>query len=183
MPELHFEIDTGDFLRNLVGQFRAMRDASLAAMEESADSMVQMIKDNLSNSTPGGRIYYFRTSRGASEKHFPLTTKKTKFGTHIASAGGQPPARLSGDLIESISHRTFFSHGHTRVISEIYSNLAYAYYLEYGAVVGGHGGFPQSYMEPRPFMAPIIFSPSANYNMLLLVRAAMERAGHAYGAR
>ena len=47
MPELHFEINTGSFVKNLVGQFRAMRDASLAALIEGSDYMIEKMRDNL----------------------------------------------------------------------------------------------------------------------------------------
>jgi hypothetical protein len=177
--ELRFTIETGDYVKNLVGTWRAMRDAALASIDESADIFIEMMQDYIEDSSPSGREYFFRTSAGAGQLRFPLTTKKTTHGTHIASAPGEPPAVLSGSLLVSLRKRVFFSRGHTRVIAEIYSDVSYAYYLEYGTVRTGFGG-P---IAPRPFMAPIIFSSRANYLMLRRVRAAMERAGQGYGAR
>lgn len=111
MPGLSFTIDTSRFVRNLVGQFRAMRDASLYAIDESADEFIDEMKKRIQRSPPTGRLYYFRTHLMRQEKKWPLTEKKTKYGTYIASERDNPPRILSGQLFRSFSKRTFFSRG------------------------------------------------------------------------
>lgn len=173
MPELRFEIDTSRYIRNLVGQFRAMRDASLYAIDESADEFIDEMRKRIEDSSPSGRTYFHRGD-------FKLSEKPMKGGIpHIASAPGEPPAILSGDLLRSFSKRTFFSRGHTRIISYIENHAPYALYLEYGTSKTGWGG-P---IDPRPFMTPVIYSAELNHRMLTRVRRVMEAAGQAYGAR
>lgn len=179
MPELRFDIHTGEYIRNLVGQYRAMKYAALEAISQGAEMMIRRMQDYIRSTSPSGRIYWYRTSLGSAQKHFPLTTKPTKYGTHIASAPGDPPAELSGDLLNSLEYRAFLSRGHTRIVAEIYSNVAYAYYLEFGTIRTGFGG-P---IFPRPFMSVVLFDVSANVEMMHIVREYMEMAGHAYGAR
>jgi hypothetical protein len=98
---------------------------------------------------------------------------------HIASAPGEPPAILSGELLGSFSKRTFFSRGHTRIIAYIENHAPYALYLEYGTVKTGWGG-P---IFPRPFMTPVIYDAEINHRMLMRVRRVMEQAGQGFGAR
>lgn len=181
--ELRFDVDTSRYVRNLVGQWRAMRDASLYAIDESADEMVDEMKKRIESSSPSGRTYFFRTKEGRHQKPMPLTMKITKHGTYIASAEGDPPAILTGHLLDSFEKRTFFSVGHTRVISHIINSARYAYILEYGGPVGGGRGWPRSYMAPRPFMEPVIYSSEVNHRMLTRVRRVMESAGQGFGAR
>ena len=124
-------------------------------------------------SDPSGREYWHRGD-------FKLTEKEIPGGwLHIASAPGEPPAQLSGELLRSFSKTVIFSHGHTRVIAYVENLAPYAVYLEYGTSRTGWGG-P---ILPRPFMEPVVYDSEVNYRMLQRVRRAMERAGHAYGAR
>ena len=117
---------------------------------------------------------------GGSTGTGELSGKPMKGGMlHIASARGEPPAELSGDLLRSFSKRTIFSRGHTRIIAYIENYAPYAGWLEYGTSRTGWGG-P---IHPRPFMEPVMHSAEVNHRMLMRVRAAMDRAGHAYGAR
>jgi len=113
----------------------------------------------------------------------PLTMKTTTFGTYVASAEGDPPGKLSGHLLSSFESKTFYSRGHTRIISIIGNTAPYSLYLEYGSPVGGGRGWPRSYMAPRPFMAPVIYDSRINHKMLRRVRALMRYAGQTFGAR
>jgi hypothetical protein len=114
----------------------------------------------------------------------PLVFWKTEHGTYIASEEGNPPRSLSGHLLSSFEKRTFFSRGHTRVISHIENTASYAMYLEYGSPVGGGAGpWPRGYMAPRPFMEPVMYDPEINHRMLRRVRRYMEYAGQRFGAR
>jgi len=185
MPELRYDINTGEFVRNLVGQWRAMRDACLGALTEAVDTIyIPEMQKKLSEHEIGDyKEWYFRTPARETEKHFPLTDKPKKFGSHFSSSPGDPPAKLSGALSRGFGKRVYFSRGHTRVIAEIFNEMAYAYYLEYGSPVGGGRGFPRRYMEPRPFMAPVLFNAQVNLRVVQVVRDYMEMAGHAYGAR
>ncbi len=176
---LSFEIDTSQYVRNLVGQFRAMRDACLYAIDESADEFIEEMQKRIEDSPPTGPEWFFRTHLREAEKKFPLTKKKTRFGRHIASEEGNPPRKLSGHLLRSFSKLVMFSRGHTRIIAYIDNEASYAYYLEFGSPTTGFG--PP--LMPRPFMEPVIYDAEVNYRMIQRVRRAMERAGHAYGAR
>jgi hypothetical protein len=156
-----------------------MRDASLYAIDESADVFIEEMQKRIEESSPSGREYYHSGD-------FRLTEKPIEGGfLHIASAEGEPPAQLSGELLKSFAKNTFFSAGHTRIISHIenYARSAkgrpYPLYLEYGTAKTGWGG-P---IAPRPFMEPVMYDSGVAHKMLLRVRAAMKRAGQAYGAR
>jgi len=179
VPALTFKIDTSRYVKNLVGQFRSMRDASLFAIDESADEFIDEMKKRISDSSPGGREYHFRFASGYQLSRWGPTKKGAGRDPHIASAPGEPPAILSGHLIDSFTKRTFFSKGHTRIISYIENHAKYALYLEYGTTSTGWGG-P---IAPRPFMAPVIFDATLNHRMLTRVRRLMEAAGQRFGAR
>ncbi len=173
MPELVLTVDTTKFVRNLVGQFRAMRNASLYAIDESMDEFIDEMRKRIQESEPSGRMYFHRGDFKLSEKPMPGGIQ------HIASAPGQPPAILSGDLIDSFSSRTFFSRGHTMVIAYIENHAPYALYLEFGTYKTGWGG-P---IHPRPFMAPVMYDARMNHRVLMRVRRVMETAGQGFGAR
>jgi hypothetical protein len=179
--ELAFEIDTARYVKNLVGQFRAMRDACWFAIDESADEFIDEMQKRIREGEPSGRAWHFRYSTGYLLSRFGPTKEGSgrPDDPHIASAPGEPPAILSGKLLRSFSKRTIFSHGHTRIIAHIENDAEYAGYLEYGTPWTGWGG-P---VHPRPFMAPVMFDTRTNHRMILRVRRAMEAAGHAYGAR
>ncbi len=173
MPVLTFTTDTSRFVKNLVGQFSAMRYAALHAIDESANEFIDEMRKRIESNSPSGRTYFHRGD-------FRLSMKPMEGGeVHIASAPGEPPAVLSGELLRSFSKRTFFSRGHTRIISYIENDAPYALYMEYGTSKTGWGG-P---IDPRPFMAPVIYSAELNHRMLMRVRRLMEVAGQGYGAR
>jgi hypothetical protein len=150
-----------------------MRDASFYAIDESADVAIDEMKKRIKESSPSGRTYWHRGDFKLSEKPMPGGIQ------HIASAPGQPPAVLSGDLLDSFRSNTFFSRGHTRIISYIENYSGYALYLEYGTTKTGWGG-P---IHPRPFMAPVMYDPKILHRMLMRVRRVMEAAGQGFGAR
>ena len=179
MPELVFSIDTSQFVKNLVGQFRAMRDASFFAIDESTDIFIDKMKSRIKRSSPSGREYHFRYASGFQLSRYGPTKEGAGRPTHIASAPGEPPAILSGELLGSFSKRTIFSRGHTRIISYIENHSKHALWMEYGTLRTGWGG-P---IHPRPFMAPVVYDAALIHKMLIRVRNAMKNAGHAYGAR
>jgi hypothetical protein len=176
VPELIFNIPTSELLRfkgNLIGQFRAMRDAAFFAIDESADIAIDEMKKRIEESDPTGRTYWHRGD-------FKLSEKPMSGGIqHIASARGQPPAILSGELLNSFSKRTMFSRGHTRIIAYIENHAKQAEWMEYGTPRTGWG----KGIDPRPFMAPVMYDPEILHRMLMRVRRVMKAAGQGFGAR
>ena len=71
--------------------------------------------------------------------------KGTRYEEHQASAPGEPPAKLSGLLMGSITHRAERT-GKTRAEGAVGTNVEYAEDLERGT----------SKVAPRPFMLPTI---------------------------
>lgn len=121
-----------DMFRDPDGPIGQIIEREVIKVETLAKTLVDL---------PGaGRFYpagsYFLT-RGGKVLHWVRTSD------HTASAGGEPPASDTGNLLSSIGHRLGVDE---YVYGEVYANVRYASWLELGT----------RYMEPRPFLRPAL---------------------------
>lgn len=153
-----------------------LEDDARYIMEEAAQMLVDRIKDYMIASTPSGRTYKIVSMEGG---------KGTVLGEHTASRSGEPPAMLSGTLVESIGYE-MFSDGSFVVgllpqwgdFSDTMSEFASSgFSIKTGSIiingksemkqtpVGTYGralegGFTNAktgkYVEPRPWFKPIM---------------------------
>ena len=79
-----------------------------------------------------------------------------RYQDHQASAPGEPPAKLSGELMGSITHKAE-KVGKTRAEGEVGTNVEYAEDLERG----------RGDMAPRPFMFPTVVQEAENVSKIL----------------
>jgi len=132
MLQTSIEIDVSEFQKALEARRRGLRAAVSECAYLAASYLVDRIKDNILESTPAGRIYIIRGV------------------WHQASAPGQPPAVLTGDLLKGFFVRAAFGYREKVATAYIGNHVPYAIYLEYGTYK----------MAPRPYVSPIIFNPS-----------------------
>ena len=101
-------------------EFLKLIDDANKITEEAADKMAKEMKKSILSGAKSGRQYYVNGAR------------------HTASAPGQPPANVTGDLVRSIKVTK------ERNKSTINISKNYAIFLEFGT----------SKMRPRPFIIP-----------------------------
>jgi phage gpG-like protein len=112
-------------------EMKALRKPAERAVMKAALRFERGIKTKLSNAEP-------RTGR--------------MYGTHQASAPGEPPALKDGTLRRSITHTFPTWDEDNRVSAEVGTALVYARILEWGGVAGnGARILPRPYIESTFF--------------------------------
>lgn len=91
---------TSDILMPILDQ---LENDSNDILEEAAQLIVDRIKANIIESVPSGRTYKIVEYDPSK----PRGQRSQVIGEHIASAPGEPPALLSGTLVESIGYEMF----------------------------------------------------------------------------
>ena len=113
-------VNASVFLRINKDEFLKLLDEANMITELAADKMAKEMKNSILSGAKSGRQYYVNGAR------------------HTASAPGQPPANVTGELVRSIKVSK------ERNKSTININKNYAIFLEFGT----------SKMRPRPFIIP-----------------------------
>ena len=111
-------------------EFLKLIDDANKITEEAADKMAKEMKKSILSGAKSGRQYYVNGAR------------------HTASAPGQPPANVTGDLVRSIK----VTKERNKSIINISKN--YAVFLEFGT----------SKMRPRPFIIPAFLKTKKWFN-------------------
>lgn len=139
---LEMEVNTESFTRALVGYSRAVREAAYEATVECMAHIVGKIRDRVESSSPAGKWWVIKGYPG--HKYSPPGAR--------ASAPGQPPAVITGELLESLTYNVRFSPGQVWVLGSIEAGVIYARILEYGGMAGW------GYIAPRPYVEPVIYN-------------------------
>lgn len=113
-------VNASVFLRINKDEFLKLLDEANTITELAADKMAKEMKNSILSGAKSGRQYYVNGAR------------------HTASAPGQPPANVTGELVRSIKVTK------ERNKSTINISKNYAIFLEFGT----------SKMRPRPFIIP-----------------------------
>lgn len=113
-------VNASVFLRINKDEFLKLLDEANMITELAADKMAKEMKKSILSGAKSGRQYYVNGAR------------------HTASAPGQPPANVTGELVRSIKVTK------ERNKSTINISKNYAIFLEFGT----------SKMRPRPFIIP-----------------------------
>jgi HK97 gp10 family phage protein len=113
-------VNASVFLRINKDEFLKLLDDANKITEEAADKMAKEMKNSILSGAKSGRQYYVNGAR------------------HTASAPGQSPANVTGELVRSIKVTK------ERNKSTINITKNYAIFLEFGT----------SKMRPRPFIIP-----------------------------
>lgn len=113
-------VNASVFLRINKDEFLKLLDEANTITEQAADKMAKEMKKSILSGAKSGRQYYVNGAR------------------HTASAPGQPPANVTGELVRSIKVTK------ERNKSTINISKNYAVFLEFGT----------SKMRPRPFIIP-----------------------------
>ena len=113
-------VNASVFLRINKDEFLKLLDEANMITELAADKMAKEMKNSILSGAKSGRQYYVNGAR------------------HTASAPGQPPANVTGELVRSIKVTK------ERNKSTINISKNYAIFLEFGT----------SKMRPRPFIIP-----------------------------
>jgi len=113
-------VNASVFLRINKDEFLKLLDEANTITELAADKMAKEMKKSILSGAKSGRQYYVNGAR------------------HTASAPGQPPANVTGELVRSIKVTK------ERNKSTINISKNYAIFLEFGT----------SKMRPRPFIIP-----------------------------
>ena len=113
-------VNASVFLRINKDEFLKLLDEANTITELAADKMAKEMKNSILSGAKSGRQYYVNGAR------------------HTASAPGQPPANITGELVRSIKVTK------ERNKSTINISKNYAIFLEFGT----------SKMRPRPFIIP-----------------------------
>lgn len=139
---IEMKVNTESFTRNLVGYNRKVRQAAVEATEEGMEFIIGSIIDRIRSSEPSGKWWVVKRYPG--HKYKPPGAR--------ASAPGQPPADLTGELIDSFSYEIKYSPGQVWVMATLHNSTIYSSVLEYGGDVGW------GYVAPRPYIAPVIYN-------------------------
>jgi hypothetical protein len=113
-------VNASVYLKINKDEFLKLLDEANMITEMAADKMAKEMKKSILSGAKSGRQYYVNGAR------------------HTASAPGQPPANVTGELVRSIKVTK------ERNKSTINISKNYAIFLEFGT----------SKMRPRPFIIP-----------------------------
>ncbi len=136
-------------------EFQRLRPSAERAIIKAQLHFESAVKVKLQSGKRSGRIYNRPSGRGRNRNRGkPLARSASgQFmarGTYQASAPGEPPQGVSGDLRKSITHGPVVWEGDT-ASGPVGSSSPYARILEYGGMTGrGH----LTRILPRPYMAP-----------------------------
>ena len=126
---IRIEIAGMEELRRAFSNLDEVFDAAVAdAVEDTVYEIDKEVKNRIARGPATGRVY---------EKYNPRRT-------HQASAPGEAPSQDTGGLVNSIKVNP------GRLSGSVYSKLAYAFYLEYGAKLKNG-----KRLAPRPVWRPV----------------------------
>ncbi|MHC2315152.1 HK97 gp10 family phage protein [Bradyrhizobium diazoefficiens] len=135
----------------LMGKLKSLPMFAEAKVMAALNDAAQSLKDDAARKIDGGK----RSGR----------VYQTPFGKHQASAPGEYPKTLSGQLVASLFKRTSSS---TALTAEVGTGLDYGKFLEFGT----------SRMLPRPWLRPSFLEvlPSARNAIYSAMASAIKQA-------